>query len=319
MTRFPAFFVLALASAAASPAWGQTLRPDANVADSLIRVGDLFADAGAAAAAPVGPAPAVGMHITYGADWLAAIASAHNLAWTPSSPFDQITVTRASRTIGSDAIVSRIMGEIAERQSTANAELELDNPALGLVVAANAPSTISVDGLTIEQRTGRFSAIVSSPAGDPGAPRQRVTGRLIYRVDVPEPTHALAAGAVIAAADLDIVKVRRDRLDAGAVTDSQQLIGKSPRRPLAAGEPILISDVAPPLLVHRGDLVMIVFRTDNLELTSQGNALEDGAEGALVRIENTKSNRVIDATVTDQDTVMVQSPTAAGAQRTAER
>jgi flagella basal body P-ring formation protein FlgA len=319
MKRFPAILALALAVAAASPAWGLALRPAASVSDSLIRVGDLFADAGADASAPVGAAPAVGMHITYGADWLAAIATEHKLAWTPSSPFDQITVTRASRTIGSDEIVDRIMGEIAKSQPTTNAEIELDNPALHLVVAADAPPTISVDGLTIEQRTGRLSAIVSSPAGDPGAPCQRVTGRLVYRVDVPEPTHALATGAVIAAGDLDIVKIRRDGLDAGAATDPQQLIGKSPRRPLAAGQPILVSDVAQPLLVHRGDLVTIVFRTDNLELTTQGNALEDGAEGALVRIENTKSNRVIDATVTGQDMVMVQSLGASVAQRTAER
>jgi flagellar basal body P-ring formation protein FlgA len=319
MKQLSVLLGLALALAASSPAWGLALRPAASVADSLVRVGDLFADAGAASAAPVGPAPAVGMHITYGADWLAAIASEHKLAWTPSSPFDQITVTRSSRTIGSDEMVDRIMGEIAKRQPTANAELELDNPTLQLVVASDAPPAISVDGLTIEQRTGRFSAIVSSPDGDASAPRQRVTGRLIYRVDVPEPTHALAAGAVIAAADLDIVKIRRDRLDAGAATDPQQLIGKSPRRPLAAGQPILISDVAQPLLVHRGDLVTIVFRTDNLELTAQGSALEDGAEGVLVRIENTKSNRVIDAAVTGQDMVTVQSPGASVAQRTAER
>ncbi len=77
--------------------------------------------------------------------------------------------------------------------------------------------------------------------------------------------------------------------------------------------------MAQPLLVHRGDLVTIVFRTDNLELTAQGNALEDGAAGALVRIENTKSNRVIDAAVTGQDMVMVQSLGASVAQRTAER
>ncbi len=146
------------------------------------------------------------MHITYGADWLAAIASEHKLAWKPSSPFDQITVTRASLTIGADDITGRLMGEIAKSQPTANAEIELDNPALHLVVASDAPPTISVDGLTIEQRTGRLSAIVSSPAGDAGAPRQRVTGRLTYRVDVPEPTHALAAGTIIAAGDLDIVK-----------------------------------------------------------------------------------------------------------------
>src|ERR1700722_1092710 len=154
MTRFPALLLLALILAVASPASGQTLRPAANVSDSLIRVGDLFAGVGAAAETPVAPAPAVGMHITYGAAWLTAIANQNKVAWTQNSPFDQITVTRASRTIGSDAVADRLMGEIAQRQPIANAELELDNPGLRLVVAADAPPSIAIDGLTIDQRSG---------------------------------------------------------------------------------------------------------------------------------------------------------------------
>jgi len=318
MSRLLAFLLLALTLAAATPATGQTLRPTASVADNLIRLGDLFANAGPAAAVPVAPAPAPGMQITYGADWLAAAASEHHLAWSPSSPFDQITVTRAIRTINADQIVGRLMGEIAQRQSTDNAELELDNPGLHLIEAADAPPSIGIDGLTIDQRTERISAVVFAPAGDPAAPRQRITGRLIYRVEVPEPTHALAAGTIIVAGDLDMVKVRRDRIDPGAATDPQQLVGESPRHTLAPGEPVRVADVAMPLLVHRADLVTIDLKTDNLELTSQGTALEDGAAGAHVRIQNTKSNRVIDAIVTAQDMVTVLPPGAANAQLAAE-
>ncbi len=49
--------------------------------------------------------------------------------------------------------------------------------------------------------------------------------------------------------------------------------------------------------MHRGDLVTVVLETPSLQLTAQGKALEDGAKNALVRVENTKSNRVIDAAV----------------------
>jgi flagella basal body P-ring formation protein FlgA len=82
---------------------------------------------------------------------------------------------------------------------------------------------------------------------------------------------------------------------------------------------VRIADVALPILVRKGDLVKILLTTANLELTAQGKALEDGAQDASVRIENTKSSRVIDATVTGADIVMVQAPGAPSAQRTAQR
>jgi flagella basal body P-ring formation protein FlgA len=319
MIRLSALLMLALAMAVANAASGAVLKPAASIEGNLIHVADLFADAGTAATDTVAAAPAVGMQTTYGADWLAAVAHEHKLDWAPRSPFDQITVTRATRTIGADDIEAGIMGEIARRQPIENADIQLDNPGLRLVVAADTPSAIAIDGLTIEHGSGRFSAIVSAPAGDPNAQHLRVAGLLIYRVEVPEPIHAIPAGAVIGMGDLAMVRVRRDRVDPGAASDPQQLVGKSPRRPLAADTPVRVADVAAPFLIHRGDLVTIVLKTDNLELTAQGTALEDGAQAAIVRIQNTKSSRVIDATVTGQDMVAVQPPGAAFAQRTAER
>ena len=56
-------------------------------------------------------------------------------------------------------------------------------------------------------------------------------------------------------------------------------------------------DVQMPILVHKGDLVIIVLNTPSLQLTAQGKALEDGAMGAAIRVANTQSGRVIDAVV----------------------
>ena len=118
----------------------------------------------------------------------------------------------------------------------------------------------------------------------------------------------MAAGATIAAGDLETIKVRRDRAAPDAATDAAQLIGMTPRRPLQAEEPVRLGDVQRPVLVHRGDLVTLVLETATLRLTAQGKALEDGAINALVRVENTKSNRVIDAAVTGPGLVAVSMP-----------
>jgi flagella basal body P-ring formation protein FlgA len=304
-----ASLVLAAAALAAWPALADpTLRPAVTINAAAIHLGDLFADAGRHAGDVVAAAPAVGTHVTFHADWLAATAHEHQLSWSPRSAYDQATVDRASRAIGADAIAKRLMSEIAASQPVADAELQLDNPGLRLVVAADAPDTLAIDGLDIDQRTGRVSAFVSAPAGDPAAARQRVTGSLIHWVSLPVLDRPMAAGATIAAGDLETIKVRRDRAAPDAATDAAQLIGMTPRRPLQAEEPVRLGDVQRPVLVHRGDLVTLVLETATLRLTTQGKALEDGAINALVRVENTKSNRVIDAAVTGPGLVAVSMP-----------
>ena len=321
MNRIAIALLLAASLCAGAPAIAQTLRPTTTVTGPVLRLGDLFADAGSHADEAVAPAPAPGMRVTYNADWLAAIAHEHNLDWSPSSGFDQATVERASRTIAADAIAAEMLNTIAARQNLQDAELLFDNPSLRLTVAADAPDTIAVDGLTLDDRTGRVTAFVSAPAGDPAAARQRVTGRLVYRVDVPMPNRALAPNAVIAAGDLDIVRARRDRIAADVVTDVAALIGKTPRRPLKPGEPVRLGDVQFPILVHKNEIIAIVLQAPGLEVSTQGKALDDGAMGALIRVENTKSGRVIDATIAATGTVTVSpsSATAALAAATAQR
>jgi flagellar basal body P-ring formation protein FlgA len=316
-----ALIAAAAAALLSAPAFAAPmLRPSVTVEGSVIHLGDLFADAGTLAGDPVAAAPAPGMRTTFTSDWLAAMAREHRLAWTPSSAYDQAIVQRASRTIGADRIAHELLAEIGARQRIEDAELQLDNPGLRLVVAADAPDAVAIDGLAIDQRSGRMSAFVSAPAGDPAAMRQRVTGRLIYRADVPVLNRAVAPGAAIAAADLEMLKIRRDHIGPDVVTDAAQLVGKTPRRQLRAGEPIRLADVQLPILVHKGDLVTIVLETSSLQLTAQGKALDDGAKDALVRIENTKSNRVVDAAVTGPGTVGVSLPGGAAAvARTAAR
>lgn len=305
--------VLILAALLAAPltAAGETLLPVVTVAGPVIHVGDIFIGAGPHAGDTVAPSPPAGTRITYGADWLGAVAHEHGLAWRPGSALDQVTIIRASRVIDSDAIKAALMQAIAAQGGIAGATLELDHPGSSFVVPAEAPAGIAVEGLSIDRRTGVVTASIAAPPGDPAAVRRRIVARLVYHVSVPVLTHAMAPGATIAAADVRTLTVRRDRLATDSATDPAQLIGKTPRRPLAAGTPVRLDDLAAPLLVHRGALVTLVLETPNLRLTSQGKALDDGTLGALVRVQNTASNRVIDATVLAEGVAAVATPASA--------
>jgi flagellar basal body P-ring formation protein FlgA len=309
MTRLLAALLLAVVALAAGPAAAEpTLRPAGVVEGTVVRLGDLFSDAGARAGDVVAPAPPPGSRTIFNASWLAATAHEHELAWEPASRFDQAVVERATRAVGADAVISRLRDEIAERRPGEDLEIQLDDRAFRLLVPAEAPDAIAVDGFAIDPRSNRFSALVTAPAGSADAAPRRIGGRLIRMVTLPVLDHAMMPGDTIAARDITSARVPAERVAPDALSDAREVVGKTPRRPLRAQEALRLGDVQAPLLLHRGDIVTITLETPTMRLTAEGRALDDGAMSAAVHVANTKSGRVIDARVTGADTVAVAIP-----------
>jgi flagella basal body P-ring formation protein FlgA len=279
------------------------LQPSVTVTDSIIRLGDLFADAGANAEDPVAPAPALGSRITFSAAWLGAIAREHHLDWAPASDFAQSTVERASRAIGADIVAQHLLDAMATTVVNGEAEIHLDNSTSRLIVPAGASDDMSVDSLNLDEHSGRFSAYVVAPPGAADAQRLRVTGRLVIEVEIAVPNRTIAINEIISTSDVEKIKLPHERVATDALTDPSQLIGKSARHLLRADQPLRAGDVQDPLVVHKGDLVTIELLTPAMQLSTQGKALEDGAINTTVRVTNTQSNRTIDAIVTGPNLV----------------
>jgi flagella basal body P-ring formation protein FlgA len=302
------FLILAASLVAAAPslAFADTmLLPNVSVTGDTIHVSDIFRDAGPHANDPVAPAPNPGTRVTYNAAWLGAVAREHHLTWQPSSEFDQASVERASRTIDANTVGQRILATAATDTPNSDASIQLDNPGLRFLVPAEASDDMTLDGLNVDPRTGRFSVFVTAPANSSNAQRQRVSGRIVYQVTIAVPAHGMSIGDVFSPADVTETKLPRERVASDAITNSQQLVGKAARRILRAGETVRAGDIAEPVVVHKGELVTIVLNTAGMQLTAQGKAVEDGAMGASIRVTNTQSSRVIDTVVAGPNQVVV--------------
>lgn len=302
MVRLPPLVALAFflpAAALARP----MLRSSVVVDAPIIRLGDLFADAGAHAAAAVATAPAPGRSIVFDAAWLAARASEQHLDWRPPSRDVEVTVERAGEAVTADAIAARLRQELGDRLPQGLVRIDLDDPSARLFAAPGASPAITVDNLAYNERNGRLTALVSV-AGDGDAP-VRITGHVYRMVKLPVLARPIAPGQVIATADLDTITVRAERMTETYFTVAADLVGKTPRRAIRPGEPIRPSDVQVPIVIHRGDLVTLVLRTPSLMLTARAKALEDGAQGAAIRLANTQSGRTLDAVVTGPGTAAV--------------
>ncbi|HEY0488517.1 MAG TPA: flagellar basal body P-ring formation chaperone FlgA [Telluria sp.] len=112
----------------------------------------------------------------------------------------------------------------------------------------------------------------------------------------------LAAGQMLS--DADIVLERRD---ISAVSDAigapEAAVGQASRRTLRAGELLRQSHLAAPILVKRGEPVVMVARIDAIEISTAGEALDSGARGAVVRVRNVSNGRIVRMRVTEAGTV----------------
>jgi flagella basal body P-ring formation protein FlgA len=107
----------------------------------------------------------------------------------------------------------------------------------------------------------------------------------------------LPKGAALAQDDLERKWVDATHLFDSPLTDAAGFAGRSPRRPLRAGEPLTEALLVPTPLVRRGERVKVIFARASFEITLDGVAREDGCAGQRIRIVNNGSGKTIVATV----------------------
>jgi len=96
------------------------------------------------------------------------------------------------------------------------------------------------------------------------------------------------------------------RLHRSFLNRAERLHGMVAKRTLQAGKIISPGDLMAPLLVHRGQVVIIRVRTPNIFITAPGRAKQNGKFGEIIRVENLQSKKIIYARVSTSRTVNVE-------------
>ncbi|TCN85826.1 flagellar basal body P-ring formation chaperone FlgA [Shewanella fodinae] len=130
---------------------------------------------------------------------------------------------------------------------------------------------------------------------------------LSVRVDVSYPVvvakETLAPGDVLSAAQMEIRYVDQYSVNGEQFSDMQQLIGTRLKRRVSKDYPIFGSNIC---VVCKGDTVSIIARTEQFQIKTVGEAVEDGNLGQQIRVKNTRSNKTVDAIVTHVGEVQVK-------------
>ena len=298
--------VLTAVTLTAADGLAATLRHHAVIRDDVVRLGDIFSDAGKYADRVVLQSPAPGKKLVLNVQWLFRVARNFRVDWKPLTKLDQVVLERSTVSISTEQIRDSIDGEI-RRQLGQNGkfEIELDNQLLQMQLPGEEMPSIRIRRLQLDQQTRRFSVALVGGEGRTRGSRINATGRYHRIIEVPVLVRRMRSDEVIGQSDIRMISVRADRIDMNALQDAEDLIGMSPLRSLSAQRPIKRSDIRSPILVPKGSIVTMIFRTDRMVLTAQGRALEHGSKGDVIRILNAKTHKTIDGVVVNSGTVTV--------------
>jgi flagella basal body P-ring formation protein FlgA len=290
---------------ATAPAPAASLRASVVVEGETVKLGDIFEDAGPKTDSPVLYSPAPGRQVTLNATWLAEVARLFQVPWRPVSQYDRVVVQRAGRLVTTADVMPVLKRALVAQGMEEHADVALLNSRLEVNLPINAQATIDVQDLTYDRTTHEFNGLAVVGGSSQGAQRLVVQGRTFSTSPVPVLRRPMSTGQIIRKDDIDTKYWRNDLLAQDAVMSAEQIVGRTPQAVLRAGEPIRQTDTRAPILVSRNGQVIIRLEAGPMTLTVQGKALDEGARGDVVRVQNLQSNKTIEATVAGPDLVTV--------------
>lgn len=288
---------------------GPQLKSSVTVVDDVVRIGDLITNAGDQSDIAIFRAPDLGTTGSVPATRVIDAARAHHILGVALHGITDVVVTRASRSITADAIENRIAQAIAHRQGhddAARVAVTFDREVPALQIEADAKAPLRVKRLSYDSRSGRFDALLDVPGSRilHSSPL-RLTGQAAETVSVATLARPLARGDIIHASDIVVGRRPKYEINATVATSTKDLVGFAVRNAIPAGQVVSRAALMRPELVQRSQTVTIIFEAPGLTLTVRGKALESGAEGDLVLVQNVQSQRSVRGTVVGPSTVAV--------------
>jgi flagellar basal body P-ring formation protein FlgA len=125
-------------------------------------------------------------------------------------------------------------------------------------------------------------------------------------IDVIVPTRFLRSEELIDIGDIKSARIRIYQLNHPFVTDRDEVIGKSTARPLPPDTPLRTAFVKVPLLIKKGDRVLIEARRAGFSIQTYGVTKSSGQLGQTIMVANIDSGRELRAKVVAPSLVQVE-------------
>ncbi|HEY3847950.1 MAG TPA: flagellar basal body P-ring formation chaperone FlgA [Acetobacteraceae bacterium] len=300
--------VLAAGTLAAA-AHAASLRTATMLHAPVVRLSDLFDDAGANADRVLGPAPGPGGSIVVEAPQLNAIARQFGVDWRPASPAERAVLERAGRLLPRDDVLKAAKTALIAAGASPGCEVELPGFTPPMVPVEAKPQALATE-LDYDAASGRFSAVLSVTGDGMEPVNLRLAGQVNDTIDLPVAVARLGIGTVVRADDVRVARVPVAMVHNEVLHAAIDVIGMQLRHSVVAGQPFAVVDMMRPTLVQRGANVQMQLLSPGISLVAQGVAMDSGATGERIRVLNPSSRAVVEAEVIGPGQVRVTPESA---------
>jgi flagella basal body P-ring formation protein FlgA len=189
----------------------------------------------------------------------------------------------------------------------ASDDLSVETPGFvpPMVPADDQNVQVTVSQLDYDSNTGRFTAALTITGDTMNAMTTRISGKAEAMVAALVSATRLLPETILRADDVRETRLPASRMPDQPATTLDQIIGMQLRRPIPAGQPLRLADLQHPPLVQRGSIVQMVLNEGDLSVSAQATAIDDGAAGDRIRVQNLNSHNFVYADVVGPDRVRV--------------
>ncbi|MEQ1789678.1 MAG: flagellar basal body P-ring formation chaperone FlgA, partial [Rickettsiales bacterium] len=182
----------------------------------------------------------------------------------------------------------------------------INNRTLTPLYSSNEPINVEIRGLRTDNTNNRWNASIIIMANDNKVlSAMPIAGRFMMMSEVPVLKHPFRNGEIIRESDIEIKSFPQKRIHNDTVANIEDLVGKTPIRTISYNRPIRSTEISTPAIIEKNALIQIRYKTANMEITTTGKALEDGAKGDVIEVLNTTSKKTTRAMVTSSNIVDV--------------
>lgn len=207
--------------------------------------------------------------------------------------------------VSEDEVSAAIKKEFVEQGHLERIDLEFFGGQTVFQIENAQRAKILVEQLEADELQNKFSCNVEIFADGQPFAKTTVSGKFYVLGDIYVPAKNIDKGEVITPDMLKTIQVRMNRIKPMFVVDLDKLVNKEAKKYLKAGKIITDRDIGEKILIHKNDLITVVYQTKKMQITARGQARQDGAKGDKIEVENTKSKKILVGEVIDADTVKV--------------
>ncbi|MBL4601486.1 MAG: flagellar basal body P-ring formation protein FlgA [Emcibacteraceae bacterium] len=283
------------------------LKPAVMIDDSVITLGDIFADMIENQDIVIGQAPEPGKKILISARHILKLTRAHNIRWRNSAGVKNVVVSRVSTVISYSELKPDLEAELKNLyHSSQNLDIRFYNRN-GQIHLPNGfdAADMNIKNISLDKRSDKFSALIGAPTGSGGETLHTINGRIIRVTMIPSLARTLRSGDVITASDIKWISLPDSQVSRNMIRAQDKLIGMTPRTQIKEGIAIRLNEVNRPILVKRGALVKINFKTARISLSTIGKAIQKGGKGDVIQVKNNASQKIISAIILGPNQVEV--------------